>query len=124
MSAHKCGVRIYAGGYIGHWCGKTAKFERDEKWYCGIHDPVASKAKSDKRNEEFREKLRREGLVNVAKAKAQAETLRRAGCFDDLLDALRFLLDREWRDDEGHPKLTEARNQAAAAIAKATGGAA
>ena len=24
-----------------HPCGKTAKFERDGKWYCSRHDPVA-----------------------------------------------------------------------------------
>ena len=30
-------------------CGKTAKYERDGKWYCGVHDPEAIKAKHDKR---------------------------------------------------------------------------
>ena len=28
-------------------CGKTAKFERDGKFYCGTHDPVAREAKQN-----------------------------------------------------------------------------
>ena len=45
-----CCKKINAGGSI--WpptyraCGKTAKFERDGKWYCGIHDPAAREAKN------------------------------------------------------------------------------
>ncbi len=39
----------------------------------------------------------------------------------DLLAALEFLVEREWQDDEGEPKLTEAREKAKAAIKKARG---
>lgn len=30
-------------------CGNTVKVERDGKWYCGVHDPVAKKARDEKR---------------------------------------------------------------------------
>ena len=40
---------------------------------------------------------------------------------DELLDALKELLDREWQDDEGDYTLEMARRKARAAIAKATG---
>lgn len=47
---HPCSVRVYpadhAGGFRGHMCQKSGKVERDGKWYCGIHDPVAVQAKN------------------------------------------------------------------------------
>ena len=39
----------------------------------------------------------------------------------DLLDALEYLLEREWQDDEGSETLDKARSNAKAAIAKARG---
>ena len=47
---HVCGAPTYPRGesrYIA--CGRTAKFERDGKWYCGIHDPVKRKEREDRR---------------------------------------------------------------------------
>ena len=46
---HICCDQVWV--QTGRWghrspCGKTAKFERDGKWYCGIHDPEKRKARS------------------------------------------------------------------------------
>ena len=58
-----------------HWpCGKTAKFERDGKWYCGIHDPEKRKERSD----EFSRRIVEESLMRrrtAARAAAAVELL-------------------------------------------------
>ena len=38
---HRCEEQIRDSGRCPsyHACGKTAKVQRDGKWYCGIHDP-------------------------------------------------------------------------------------
>lgn len=41
-----CGV-IFERGYAWE-CGKNAKYERDGKHYCGVHDPVAVAARRQK----------------------------------------------------------------------------
>jgi len=47
----KCCKRVLSpSGFVGHRCGKRAKVERNGKFYCGIHDPVAVQAKRDARN--------------------------------------------------------------------------
>ena len=125
MSTHICCGRVHSGGYgIGHTCGKTAKFERDGKWYCGTHDPVAQKAKSEARPAAYREEWRIKDEARTSNAKAQAETLRRAGCFDDLLEALQFYSNAEVYKPDSVGRTTDLTFVARAAIAKATGGAA
>lgn len=68
---HTCCGSVYSLGF-GFPCGKTAKFERDGKHYCGIHDPVACKAKDDakraKRNAKWNAKWNAE-----TKARKDAE---------------------------------------------------
>jgi hypothetical protein len=50
---HTCYKTVYTGGYPPtRPCGKTAKVVRDDKPYCGIHDPVARKAKHEARSAE------------------------------------------------------------------------
>jgi hypothetical protein len=49
---HSCCGQVWVK--MGRWgehqlCGKTAKFDREGKWYCGIHDPERLKAKSAER---------------------------------------------------------------------------
>jgi hypothetical protein len=39
-----------------HSCGKNAKYEREGKFYCGTHDPVAVAAKRDARSADYRSK--------------------------------------------------------------------
>ena len=44
---HTCREEVFRD-YRFRVCGKTAKYERDGKWYCGTHDPVAKQARDDK----------------------------------------------------------------------------
>ncbi len=84
---HTCCARVQKN-YLFHLCGKTAKFERDNKWYCGMHDPIAVAAKYAKRKEAHEENLR-------AFYKAQEEkkeTQRRADLYPELLDALKMMV--------------------------------
>lgn len=74
-------------------CTKTGKVERDGKHYCGIHDPVAIKAKKDKQHAKWKQEWDAEAAANKAKAAAAAEQKRRADCYDDLLGALQAAID-------------------------------
>ena len=41
---HQCNRRVYSGAryeYTGHMCRQSGTVERDGKWYCKQHDPVA-----------------------------------------------------------------------------------
>ncbi len=42
---HKCSGKVW-GGWNYHLCGKKAKVERKDVWYCGIHDPEKPPTKS------------------------------------------------------------------------------
>ena len=44
---HTCREEVFRD-YRFRVCGKTAKYERDGKWYCSTHDPVAKQARDDK----------------------------------------------------------------------------
>ncbi len=81
-------------------CGKTAKVERDWKWYCGIHDPVAVDARG--------EKYRAKSGAKWAERAAQWNLERAA---PEMKAALEFI-----RDNSGDPVME---NVARAAIAKA-----
>jgi len=87
---YKCCEQVYSGSpYFPYTCGKTAKVERDGKHYCGIHDPVRRAEKQREKREawdaEYEAKKQK-----LAKEKAEAdEQKRRAGCFPDLLEALK-----------------------------------
>lgn len=51
---HTCEAAVWARGYFRTYaCGKTAKVERDGKWYCGIHDPVRLAEKRAARDAEY-----------------------------------------------------------------------
>ncbi len=48
---HVCKAKIRVGaGFHRQSCNKTAKVEHDGQWYCGTHDPVKCKARSDARH--------------------------------------------------------------------------
>ncbi len=70
-SAHKCegSVRVDTNWPRYTPCNRPGKVERDGKWWCGIHDPLARQAKRDKRQEEFNARMefeRREGKIRWA----------------------------------------------------------
>ena len=78
---HTCCDQI-RGGKIGlrlSWraCGKTARIEREGKWYCGIHDPVRRKEKLDATHAKWQEESHarsKENRIRAALAKAEDRT--------------------------------------------------
>lgn len=82
-----CGVVLYRGW--PHSCAKTPKVERDGKWYCGIHDPVAKKEKDIKRNAKWERKWAQEKIDRENQANAMKQKDHRDSCFPDLLEALK-----------------------------------
>jgi uncharacterized Zn finger protein (UPF0148 family) len=128
----KCSEIVWpAGAFRGHQCHNSAKIQRDGKWFCGTHDPVAVIEKRDKKNAEFRaEVAARQKLQSEAAAKRN-EQERRAACFPELLEALKLALQAlEAIGDEmtvgerytnAGQYLLDSLNPARAAIAKAEG---
>ena len=129
-----CGASWAKGSYRPKTCGKTAKFERDGKWYCGTHDPVAIEAKRVKQNAEFQAKWDARTAAQEAAEAKRKETQRRANCFDELVDALKHYANgsnwgkdhegvlREWREpDSSTPEAYEGFTIARAALKKAQG---
>ena len=86
--------------YKSHWqpdylCESNAKYERDGKWYCGHHDPVAIAEKNRKRKEAFKAQFQaREDRRE--QAKRQSEVTSRMFAMAQLVDrALRGVASRE-----------------------------
>jgi hypothetical protein len=70
------------GGFAyRHQCTRVGSIERDGKFYCKQHDPVAVKQKQDARFKAWSEKY-------DSGRSAASERQHRADCFDDLLAAL------------------------------------
>lgn len=90
MENKTCCARVNAiEGWRGHVCGVTANSEREGEWYCGTHDPVARADKNKYKNDAMREKWRVEAGDYETNQAAAAEQARRAGCFDELVAALK-----------------------------------
>lgn len=123
MSEKKtCCAKVYSpGSYRRLPCGKTAKFERDGEWYCGIHDPVRVEERRKARYEADLARWDAECAARKEKEAAAVEQERRAACYGELLAALEEIvgyaggaetaLDDEYVMERVH-----------AAIAKAKGG--
>lgn len=52
---HQCCGQIWQNYHYSS-CSRNGKVERDGKWYCGTHDPVAVEEKSKKRDAIFEAK--------------------------------------------------------------------
>ena len=116
---HKCcGTVFPAGSYRTYPCRHNAKVERDGKWYCGTHDPVAIKEKQDKKNAKSDAKWMAIQQLQAEAAAKRNEQERRAAYFPDLLEALKRLLNAE-HDEHLTPQ--GVRNLAKEVIAKAEG---
>jgi uncharacterized Zn finger protein (UPF0148 family) len=88
---HVCVHQMWSNyGFRGSYrdCGKTAMFDRDGKWYCGIHDPVAIAERLDARNAAINAKWEARLASNKAARDREAERDRRAAMFDELVAAL------------------------------------
>jgi hypothetical protein len=97
-----------------------------------MHDPVAVKARDDKRNDEWNAKHDAETAAQAKAAAKRKETERRAACFDELVEALKHYANgsnwgedhegvlREWREpDSQTPDAYEGFGIARAALIKA-----
>jgi hypothetical protein len=109
MSKHKCCAKIWDSIWRKHKpCSRFGKLEREGKWYCATHDPVAIKIADEKRNAKFKEELKERMRIHRLHAAAP-----------DLLEALESIVEcLEYSDDA-----PACMDMARAAIAKAKGGA-
>jgi uncharacterized Zn finger protein (UPF0148 family) len=99
-----CKILFNGFGCRGNLCGNKAKFERDGKHYCGIHDPVTIKEKDDAKNAKWLAERDAIDASRNAARDAQKELERRAACFDNLLEALKELCKtHEWLFDGNEP---------------------
>lgn len=88
---HKCCATY--GSWGQYSCYKGAKFERDGKWFCGTHDPVAVKARREKNDAAWQIKYNAEKARTEEKWAKEAETQRRADLYPELLEALKQCFD-------------------------------
>lgn len=81
----KCQGNVTSDLWNPHTCGQKASVERDGKWYCKRHDPVAMKAKRDKKDKifdaRFKDEMARRRRTNAAVA-----------CVDNLVRAVKLVL--------------------------------
>lgn len=117
---YTCCGRIHSN-FRFYECGKTAKFDREGKHYCGMHDPVTIAEKQAIKDAAWRSDMAARDTATKARLDKQAETERRADCYPQILEALQALLHSEWQDDEGDTRLEKARELSRKAIAKALG---
>lgn len=83
-----CGRVWPAGAYSSHQCSKTGSLQHEDRWYCKTHHPPsAEERRSEKHNERQAAWHKRVKAENQEYAE-RAELLRKAGHFNDLLDAL------------------------------------
>ena len=93
MDEHRCQEHIFdGGGRYRHQCTYKGKVERDGKWYCGIHDPVA-RAERDKRQREKRHRQWQEMNALADEREAQHyENERKLAAFPALVEALESII--------------------------------
>lgn len=93
----RCCEQIF-GDFTFHQCSRTGSIEREGKWYCKIHDPIAKaerdKARRDKWGKEWTDKQ---------------EALKSAQSLQNKKDQVYDLLVKHFPDDplEGLKKLLE-----------------
>lgn len=85
-SKQQCCVEVW-GEWRSHQCSRAGKIERDGKFYCGQHDPVAIKEKDE-------EKRRQREAESKARARqAELQSLRYQVCAGLTAADLRRVLD-------------------------------
>jgi len=92
---HKCQKSIYSN-WGHHDCGKTAKYEHNGKWYCGIHNPpvvaARDKARREARDAEYNARQALRDAKDAVTA-AEANVLSMVSEYDDLPIALQGAYD-------------------------------
>lgn len=69
-------------------CGATAKFCRGDNWYCGTHDPVAVKARKEKRDAKMMAEHNKFVAAQEKIRNSRALSVRKAAAYDVLLQAV------------------------------------
>ena len=114
---HQCDEKYYHG-HRAQRCPNNAKVERDGKWYCGIHDPVARRAKSKARFVEWdtkqkainkvREENTRRGEAEEAACEGISTDALESGAIRELVEAVDgAILGFETLDEQFLPKLED-----------------
>ena len=85
----KCSRRIYNGRGFSSACTRNGRVEREGKWYCGQHDPVAVA----QRREALLEEWERQRRSEAQRAAEVAEQKRRADAYPRLLAAPKALVE-------------------------------
>lgn len=75
---HPCSERVYGERCRSWICLKTAKVERNGKWFCGVHDPEAKKRKRELESSANLLAANRERLI----FDAAKELAKKLGCGD------------------------------------------
>lgn len=58
LKKHKCEGIIFES-FHNYPCGNNAKVERDDKWYCGIHDPERKRKKREAQEKTWEEESKK-----------------------------------------------------------------
>jgi hypothetical protein len=81
----KCEGHIATDRWNPHKCGQKASVEREGKWYCKRHDPVAMKAKRDAKDKIYDERFKNE-MARIRRTNAAV------ACVDNLVKAVKLVL--------------------------------
>lgn len=116
-----CSKKIFTGRGAWSWCTKRPTVQENGKWWCSLHCDAGVKKRREASN------ARDEASNKAWKARWDAENLMRhkAACFDELLEALKAMLEEKEdymrRNHLGNPAHETTNKIAHAAIAKAEG---
>lgn len=102
-----------------HWpkpCTRKGVLEHDGKHYCKTHHPPTMEARRKASGQAIHERIAAELEEARVKRAAAVEQKRRADCFDELVEALRYYANESF-DGYGQPNGAVAQD----AIAKSTG---
>jgi len=117
---HTCEGHVFHN-YWSRPCGKSAAHEHEGHWYCKTHHPPTVAAKIAARSELLQAKWDAERGAARAKRLAADEQKRRADCYDDLLDALKYCAAVFAGEITNKRGLIEALEKARTAMRKAAG---
>jgi len=81
----KCEGQIATDMWHPHKCGQKASVEREGKWYCKRHDPVALNAKRDEKEKAWNARFNKD----MAEARSNRAAV---ASVDDLLRAVKLVL--------------------------------
>ena len=88
----KCQGEVATDLWHPHKCGQRASIEREGKWYCKRHDPVALDAKRDEKQKSWNARFNKD--------MAEARRIRAAAaCVDNLVKAVKLVLALDGQDE-------------------------